>query len=375
MLTQNLKKQIADALGCDSRNIKENSEGFFQIEDIDIEEFEIEILKNYPLHFHNCCFKCNIDANGVHFNHYLSFMHCCFTKQVVFFKCIFSKTFLLVANTFNFLILDHSKFANWIAISSIDPQKTSCIGIETTFDWDAVKTGTKEQKEQLRASYEKIKTILVEKSNITDVSQWQRYILYIKELELDSQKTDFSKEETKPSLQNKIDRLQLFFYRNTSDHHTDTLKSFHTLIALIGVFGLLCGIIVLGFDYFIFDYKEGLNILSLKEIYHSHIKTSIQNHALGYFLGNLALIFTFLGLFSGVVWKCSRDILIPLGYVMTLAFLATSPKYLIPAMSLFGENRAMLDPLGIVGGIYTLLFGFLTYSFIKTIRKNSIFPS
>lgn len=218
-----------------------------------------------------------------------------------------------------------------------------------------------------RDIFRKMKYLLLKENNNLDASAYHRAELYCKELELDS--------NTKKSPREWIDWAQLFFYRNTSDHHTDTLKSFHTLIALIGVFGLLCGAIVLGFDYFAFDYKGRMDVFSLKETYFSHIKTSIQNHTLEYFLGNLALVFVFIGLFLGVVWECSRDILIALGYVMTLSFLATSPKYLIPAMSLFGEGKAMLDPLGIVGGVYTLLFGLIAYSLIKTARKNSIIPS
>lgn len=224
-----------------------------------------------------------------------------------------------------------------------------------------------ENAECMRDFFRRIKSNRISRHNIIDASKFATKELYSQEIEL--------KLKPQKKLKEWIDWAQLFFYRNTSDHHTDTLKSFHTLIALIGVFGLLCGAIVLGFDYFAFDYKGGLDILSLKEAYSSHIKTSIQSHTWGYFLGNIALILAFIGLFLGVVWKCSRDILIPLGYLMTLGFLATSPKYLIPAMSLFGGGRAVLDPLGIVGGVYTLLFGFLAYSFIKTIRKNSIIPS
>ncbi|MBF7043449.1 hypothetical protein IY888_00675 [Campylobacter volucris] len=52
-----------------------------------------------------------------------------------------------------------------------------------------------------------------------------------------------------------------------------------------------------------------------------------------------------------------------------------SPKILISAIGIFTDKRALLDPLSAIGGIYTLLFAFVVYSFIKTIRKNSIAPS
>lgn len=47
-----------------------------------------------------------------------------------------------------------------------------------------------------------------------------------------------------------------------------------------------------------------------------------------------------------------------------------SPKILIPAMGIFTDKRAMLDPLSVLGGIYTIIFGFVAFSFIKTIRKK-----
>lgn len=301
-----------------------------------------------------------------------------FTNEVFFDRSIFnhvtiSKTFFEAFSSFYFVtfkqppLLENCVFNKHLTTTGSKLQQKEYEFISTLSRLSSTQDKPEELLQSYREGFCSIKNALIKNNNLLDASSYHKVELCCKELELDS--------NTKKSPREWIDWAQLFFYRNTSDHHTDTLKSFHTLIALIGVFGLLCGAIVLGFDYFAFDYKGGLDILSLKEAYSSHIKTSIQSHTWEYFLGNLALILVFIGLFLGVVWKCSRDILIPLGYVMTLGFLATSPKYLIPAMSLFGGGRAVLDPLGIVGGVYTLLFGFLAYSFIKTIRKNSIIPS
>ena len=218
-----------------------------------------------------------------------------------------------------------------------------------------------------RDSFRLFKNALSKEGNAIDASNYHRVELYCKEIELDS--------KPNKKLQDKIDKWQLWFYRQTSEHHTDLLRSFHTLIALIGIFGLLCGSVVLGFDYFIFDYQKGFDILQLKGFFLDNINKSIASHLLEYFVGNVILVFVFLGLFLGVIWECSREVLVSLGYIATLGFLATSPKYLIPAMSLFGGKWVALNPLGTIGGVYTLLFGFLAYSFIKTARKNSIIPS
>ncbi|WP_034583992.1 hypothetical protein [Helicobacter pametensis] len=102
---------------------------------------------------------------------------------------------------------------------------------------------------------------------------------------------------------------------------------------------------------------------------------SIEEHTSDYLLGNFVLALVFIGLFLGVVWEHSRTLLIILGYGVVSMFFIISPKYLVPAMSFFDSKKALLDPICTLGGLYTLLFGFLAYSFIKTIRKNSIIPS
>lgn len=219
----------------------------------------------------------------------------------------------------------------------------------------------------VRGLFRKLKSNRLVHHNIIDASELHTQELYVREIELRK------KEEI--NLKEKIEKWQLWFYRNTSDHHTDLLRSFNTLIALIGIFGFLCGSVVLGFDYFVFGYQKGFNILQLKGFFLDNINKSITSHLLEYFVGNISLVFVFLGLFLGVIWKCSREAFVLLGYIATFGFLAISPKYLIPAMSLFGGKWVALNPLGTIGGIYTLLFGFLTYSFIKTARKNSIIPN
>ncbi|HEC1772459.1 TPA: pentapeptide repeat-containing protein, partial [Campylobacter lari] len=70
-----------------------------------------------------------------------------------------------------------------------------------------------------------------------------------------------------------------------------------------------------------------------------------------------------------------RKFFITISYVITFFIMVTSPKILIPAMGIFTDKRVILDPLSVLGGIYTIVFGFVVYSFVKTIRKNSIVPS
>lgn len=303
----------------------------------------------------------------------LSFANSCFEKNVDFSRMHFYGTSNFYGSTFRIC----PNFAQSVFYGELKLVNTNLIANFDDTYAEIIKAWKKNQivdtkpkyfvANDFRDSFRLFKNALSKEGNVIDASNYHRVELYCKEIELDS------KPDKKP--QDKIDKWQLWFYRQTSEHHTDLLRSFHTLIALIGIFGFLCGSVVLGLDYFVFDYQKGFDILQLKDFFFDNIKNSITSHLLEYFMGNVVLVFVFLGLFFGVMWECSREILIPLGYIATFGFLATSPKYLIPAMSLFGEKWVALNPLGTIGGTYTLLFGFLAYSFIKTARKNSIVPS
>lgn len=88
------------------------------------------------------------------------------------------------------------------------------------------------------------------------------------------------------------------------------------------------------------------------------------------------ILFIYLGLIGfALCLKYMRKFFIIISYAITLSVLVVSPKILIPAMGFFTDKRAILDPLSAIGGIYTIVFGFVVFSFIKTIRKNSIVPS
>lgn len=191
----------------------------------------------------------------------------------------------------------------------------------------------------------------------------------------------------------------LLFYRYTSDHHTDLLRIWHNLLIVIGIFWFLSDVIIAGFGCYYIGLCD-LNAHILIKAYNIHIKHFILTHqywALGI---NLAIWIIFVGLFLASV--CSvrligirailmlkgerlstifrligviiRVILICLSYPAAIFILLASPKYLIPAIGFFTDKRAMLEPLSVIGGIYTIFFALMLYSLIKTARKNSIIP-
>ena len=219
-----------------------------------------------------------------------------------------------------------------------------------------------------RDSFRIFKNTLIKDNNLLDASEFHRFELYCKELELDSKETK--------TLKDTIDYWQLWFYRKLCNHHTDILKSFHSLMLVIGLFGLVSLGVIVGFDYCL-GYKPILSHLyMIKEIYDAHIQSFIETHTLCTFLFNIFILgFYLLMLFISIKWKIPRVFLIGVSYFIVISILLISPKILIPAMGIFTDKRVLLDPLSTLGGIYTIVFGFVLFSFIKTIRKNSIVPN
>ncbi|MBF7049708.1 pentapeptide repeat-containing protein, partial [Campylobacter volucris] len=220
-----------------------------------------------------------------------------------------------------------------------------------------------------RDSFRILKNALIKDNNLLDASNFHKYELYCKEIELKEKKPKmFSKEW--------IDKWQLFFYRKLCDHHTNILQSLNSLIIIIGSFGILSFLTIISVNHYL-GYKISINHLYFSlEFYDKHIKSLIQNHYLFIFFANFLIIFAYLFLvILALCVKFMRKIFIVLSYPLIVCIMIISPKILIQAIGIFTDKRALLDPLSAIGGIYTLLFAFVVYSFIKTIRKNSIVPS
>lgn len=369
--------EIANALGISDKDIQVAKQ--IKITNKRIKKYNLQILKQYPILFEKCIFECEIDAIGVEFKYPISYVECIFEKQAKFFKCIFRNQAIFLGSRFNEVIFDHSKFSGLFILSSfVDAQKSSFTGVEIVDSCNVIKNLNKEEKEQLRASYKKIKAILLAQSNHIDALYWHRLELYIRELELDTQVSELCSKPIRPTWREKIDKWQLWFYRNTSDHHTDLLRAWNSLMCLVFIFSILSfGAMVWFACYFdkTFSISSLFDMRYLQVIYNSHISLLIHKHPYYTFGINFSFIAMFLSLFWISVFKYSRYFFVPLGYVTSIVLFLISPKLLMPAIGFFTDKREVLDPLSIIGGIYTLLFGFLAYSFIKTARKNSIIPT
>lgn len=395
----------------------------FEIKDITINNFEFDLFDSYsyPLCFKNCIFDCEIrevEGLSLSIKQSISFLNCTFKKDVIIFdfhfhiiamlncvfesKCyfefsIFNKFANFRGTTFNYVSFEGSKFNDDVSFYGATFQQApnfsqvrfrgslNAVNTEMLFQAQDLKNTIKEAKEKydtesnvdksliyfindFRDSFRNLKNALIKDNNLLDASEFHKYELYSKEIELDSKKPK--------TLRDKVDKWQLWFYRKLCDHHTDILKSFHSLMLVIGLFGLVSLGVIVGFDYCL-GYKPILSHLYMvKEIYDAHIQSFIETHTLCTFLFNIFILgFYLLMLFISIKWKIPRVFLIGVSYAIVICILLISPKILIPAMGIFTDKRVLLDPLSTLGGIYTIVFGFVLFSFIKTIRKNSIVPS
>ncbi|EDP8438440.1 pentapeptide repeat-containing protein [Campylobacter jejuni] len=310
-----------------------------------------------------------------------------FSKEAYFNYNSFSNECIFFKNSFENLSFYEAKFNSFVFFQNTIKGSLNAVNANLNFDFENLENKINEQykeinknkKEQdkksldkfandFRDSFRTFKNALIKDNNALDASNFHKYELYCKEIELKNKKGKTFKDV--------VDRWQLFFYRKLCDHHTDILQSLNSLILVIGIFVISSVAMVVGFNYCL-GYKPILEhwYFSL-DFYNHHINSIIQDNYLFVATVNLVMLFGYLILVGfALCLKYMREFFIIISYVITLLVLAISPKILIPAMGIFTDKRAMLDLLSVFGGIYTIIFGFVAFSFIKTIRKNSIVPS
>ncbi len=331
---------------CIFHNVEFNKINFIHIDDINAESyvFQNAVFKD-ALSFEGMEFE-RLEFDNVLFNGVVTFSNTKLNTKPQFINCTFS-------NQFN---IEHQ----YIKYSDKD--------IENNINNIQDKNDKFRALLNLRDLFRKLKSNRIAHHNLIDASELRTQELYARELEL--------KYQENKSLREKIERWQLFFYRKLCDHHTDILQSLNSLILVIGIFVLSSVVMVVCFNYRL-GYKPILEhwYFSL-DFYNHHINSIIQDNYFFVVKVNFAMLFGYLILVGfALCLKYIREFFIIISYAITLSVLVVSPKILIPAMGIFTDKRAMLDPLSTMGGIYTIVFGFVVFSFIKTIRKNSIVPS
>lgn len=334
------------------------------------------------VYFTNCEFNGNVFFNHAVFEKYADFHESIFNGVVSFYNaefkyapnfstCVFQN--LQATNFINVKIegLDFGKIKEFI--DEYENDDTYNKEIEFLQDSKEIEGITNIHKiryaSNARDSFRTIKNVLIANNNLLDASTWHKLELYAKEIELKLQKPCLL---TAPKKW--CDLWQLKLYRKTSAHHTDLLESIKSLLIVIGIFGVLSCVVIVGFSLYCDFWDWNPHILT--KCYDKYIKCFLANHYCWALFINFVLFGVFIGIFIvTILYQNVRKLAFYLSCVITLALFIASPKYLIPPIEIFTDKRMLLDPLSVVGGVYSILFGFMLYSFIKTARKNSIIPN
>ena len=292
--------------------------------------------------------------------------------------------------------------------------------------------GKEEPKEykitnEFRDSFRTIKSTLIKDNNMLDASNYHRAELYCKELELEYRR----KEKVKKSeIRDIVDRIQLYCYRLTSDHHTNLLMILNNVIFLIALFGV-ANLMLIPFDktYTISFFKinvietivclifmgtaicfmfDSWKIFMLKPIYLLLIFLFLAL----VFLFSPVLVLVMLSIYSAILLSAVlllllfsyflikiqkildlKQCIFILSYLITAFMLFSNPSSILPILGKLIENKSGEMCLFVVGNvkilccgsnsfasetlnlIYMLFLFLLLWSLQKTVRKNTIVPS
>lgn len=320
------------------------------------------IIKN-PIFFSSTTFEGSAYFDYTKFENYVSFLETRFVKRIFFYGATFEKPM-------NFTHCHHSEGFDL----SGTQLKFSFKEVKGAINEECKRTNINNKTEvanMFRDWFRLFKHALSREGNVLETLDYHRAELYCREIEFKFKKPFvFSKEW--------IDKWQLYFFRKITDHHTDLLRTWNSLMCLIFIFSILSFGAMTWFAYYTnndFSLWNLSNLQSLHTSYRDNIPSLLDKSSYRIFSINLGFIIMFLLLFWLSTLKFFRWIFIPCGYLASIVMFAISPKLLMPAIGFFTDKREILDPLSIIGGAYTLLFGLIAYSLIKTARKNSIIPS
>lgn len=285
----------------DDRNLeKSNSFGSCSFEYTDFSNchFKNEVyFKNNEfkqVFFRNSKFNDNVYFNNSVFKDYTDFHECEFEKIACFYGATFEKTpnfsqvifkgnLNAVNANLNFTFDDLQKRIKQECTSYESQRTTKKAGIipnlyqEKSLDKFA---------NDFRDSFRTFKNALIKDNNLLDASNFHKYELYCKEIELKEswsklKKVDIDEDidQNNKNYSKLMDFLLLGFYRKLCDHHTDFLKVFNNLILLIGLYILF--IFVGSFEFNLEKNSiQNLNKTSDMFSYLTKVKQAIINFSL-----------------------------------------------------------------------------------------------
>ena len=347
--------------------------------------------------FNNCEFQKAIDLNNCCFEEKIGFYNCVFVETVTFgdsvikenitfnacrfkLEAVFVRTKFVEASSFVRSIFEDNaifygaEFNKLVSFNqAIFKGEASFVNVKLKVDYRELKSATRgdaNMANDYRDSFRSIKSILLKIYNTLDASQYHKMELYCKEIELES------KEQKSPS--DWLEKWQLWFYRKTSDHHTDLLK----IIAWVLVWVGLCGLALFAYRYggrLPLQPKSG-SLLGVFQKSCGWFYEFLSAHHVGYVALFLLLGFLLASLLLRFVGRglpcarCCKYLSFALGAVYSLCVAIQNPKYILGIANFttlvdsdWVENIILL--------LYTIGMILLLFSLQKTARKNTIVPS
>ncbi|MGJ0124843.1 hypothetical protein [Campylobacter coli] len=274
------------------------------------------------LNFSNTHFEDEVYFNNSEFYSYADFHECKFDNIACFYGVKFYK-----APNFSQVVLKGNLNALNITSNFVfDDLKIQIKKEQENFNKDKKEQDKKplyKFSNDFRDSFRTFKNALIKDNNLLDASNFHKYELYCKELELENKKDK--------TLKDKIDKWQLFFYRKLCDHHTDLLLNAKWLLYIVALYVLLLGKMIWAYPILI--------IIFLASIYLCKIKN---------------------------IW-------LNLSSITVLIAIVYCPKMIFGFTNLFTEKLNCWQNL--ITTVYVVVIGLVLFSLQKTARKNSIVPS
>ncbi len=194
--------------------------------------------------FHNSKITNNIYFNNAHFKDYVDFHECEFEKTASFYGVRFDKA----PNFSQAIFKDNFNALNITLNFYFDDLKIQISKEYENFNKDIKEKENKKPLDKFandfRDSFRIFKSALIKDNNLLDASNFHKYELYCKEIELkqnwdkkgENVKNTTDLEKNVSRIRDFMDFLLLGFYRKLCDHHTDFLKVFNNLILLISLY-------------------------------------------------------------------------------------------------------------------------------------------
>ncbi|ECL0427274.1 hypothetical protein FKJ63_08875, partial [Campylobacter coli] len=291
--------ELANYLKIDNKCVAHNARlQSIQINGAVIKNFSFKLFNEYKLSFFNCKFLCEINEApgffeienpvyiyGCTFEENVISYNIKFKSNVVIAYCRFNKNFYFKANTFcnssnfernfyNYASFKKSHFEKNVTFynstfkgldfsQAIFNENLNIVNTKLNFTFSNLEEKIEQEYEEFnknkkeedqksldkfandfRDSFRTFKSALIKDNNALDASNFHKYELYCKEIELkqnwdkkgENVKNTTDLEKNVSRIRDFVDFLLLGFYRKLCDHHTDFLKVFNNLILLISLY-------------------------------------------------------------------------------------------------------------------------------------------